>query len=252
MALPMGWKSDLAVLGSTGAVIEDCGDHLVVRSPQNPLFHWGHFVLATDPDAGGDPARWLNRFAEAFPGASHRAIGFVGDLDETATARWVEAGLDVRRDPVLASDLPLQGRRLAGGYAVRQFTDESDWASSTTLRDQCYPGDPDFALATTRARVRSGCTWFGAFAETGALAAELGIMNCGGGAARYQGVLTHPEHRRRGLTSHLLVVADHYARQRLRTTTTVIIADQGSRAADLYRHLGFRDLGPKVQAYRFG
>lgn len=46
--------TDIAVLEHTGSTVEDRGDHLVVRTPQNRDSHWGHCVFVTDPDAVGD------------------------------------------------------------------------------------------------------------------------------------------------------------------------------------------------------
>ena len=51
-----------------GAEVADRGDYLVVRSPGNPDFWWGNFLLlaglARDPARAG---RWLARFAAEFP-----------------------------------------------------------------------------------------------------------------------------------------------------------------------------------------
>ena len=54
MDLPPGWLTDIAVLRLSGAHIEDRGDHLVVTSPDNPGYHWGNFLLVTDPQARND------------------------------------------------------------------------------------------------------------------------------------------------------------------------------------------------------
>ena len=41
----LGYRTDLALLRLGGSTIEDRGDHLVVRSPYNPTFYWGNFLL---------------------------------------------------------------------------------------------------------------------------------------------------------------------------------------------------------------
>lgn len=253
MVLPLGWQTDLAVLQHAGAVVEEHPDHLVVRTPDNPTFHWGHFVLVTDPVAVDDADRWLEVFATAFPEASHRAIGLVRDPVDAA---WAAAGLAVTRAPVLITTEALAVAPLPTGYDVRPLRTEADWEQSHALRMAAYPDSPGFARRTTATRVaqqaQGRITWFGAFAATGELAAELGILDCGDGTARFQSVLTHPEHRRRGLVSHLLTVADEHAREVYGTSTTVIIADEDSAAVRVYRTVGLHEDSPKVQAYLFG
>jgi hypothetical protein len=49
--LPIGWATDIAVLQLTGSTVDDRGDHLVLRTPRNPTFHWGNCLLVTDPAA---------------------------------------------------------------------------------------------------------------------------------------------------------------------------------------------------------
>jgi hypothetical protein len=46
--LPLGWTTDLAVLRYMGSTIEDRGDHLVVRTPRSPDFHWGNCRMPSD------------------------------------------------------------------------------------------------------------------------------------------------------------------------------------------------------------
>jgi GNAT superfamily N-acetyltransferase len=89
--------------------------------------------------------------------------------------------------------------------------------------------------------------WFGAF-HGDRLAAELGIVDCGEGVARYQSVVTAAEHRRRGLAGHLLGVAAQWAADR-GARRWVIVADAGSDAARLYRSRGFEpaDSGARAQ-----
>jgi hypothetical protein len=36
-----------------------------VRSPANPTFWWGNFMLLDVPPVAGEKGRWLSRFADA-------------------------------------------------------------------------------------------------------------------------------------------------------------------------------------------
>src|SRR5262245_53706707 len=47
----LAFRTDLAMLEHSGSVVEDRGSHLVVRTPDNPTYWWGNFLLlATAPE----------------------------------------------------------------------------------------------------------------------------------------------------------------------------------------------------------
>jgi GNAT superfamily N-acetyltransferase len=249
MDLPLGWQTDLAVRRAAGSTVEELGDHLVVRSPDNPAFHWGNFVLVTDSAAVDDAPRWTATFEQAFPSADHRAIGLVG---EPTPEPWQALGLAVEHEDVLSADRCPGATPLATGYLVRQLGTGEDWSQSTGLEVREYPGDAAFHHAATATRAamsaRGDAAWFGAF-EGDRLVAQLGIVDCGDGLARYQAVLTDAEHRGKGLASHLLGVAAQWAAGR-GARTWVIVADADTDASRLYQERGFTQAGRSAQAYR--
>ena len=51
-SLPPSTATDLAIDQLVGTQVTDAGDHLVVRSPGRPGYHWGNFLQVT----GGDHA----------------------------------------------------------------------------------------------------------------------------------------------------------------------------------------------------
>jgi GNAT superfamily N-acetyltransferase len=254
--IPPGWETDLAVLQLSGSVAEDRGDHLVVRSPHNPDFHWGNFVFVTDPGAVGDVGRWVETFHAAFPEADWAAIGLTRMPGNQAV--WASYGLDLELDDVLTTrHLPRQTPK-PQGYTIRRLTGE-DWTQMVALdiaeNDRTVEYDPQsfgqFAQAQMRARRglsnRDAGAFFGAFADE-VLVADLGIVRCGT-TARYQSVGTEAAHRRRGLASHLLGVAARWAAAR-GCRRWVIITEASNPAGRVYRSLGFQpDIG-NAQAYR--
>ena len=249
--LPLGWHTDLAVLRLGGSAVEDRGDHLVVRTPQNPAFYWGNFVLVVDPEPAVDADRWLATFEREFPDAPHRAVGMVSAPGDPSA--WQRLGFEVEHDDVLATDARPAPTPVPPGYLVRQIRDTVEWEQSTGLRITEFAGDSgheaEFERRSTEQRMamteRGATAWFGAF-EGDRLAAELGIVDCGEGVARYQAVVTAADHRRRGLAGHLLGVAAAWAAER-GARTWVIVAEDGSSAARLYRSRGF---GPADRGYR--
>jgi GNAT superfamily N-acetyltransferase len=255
--LPLGWATDIAVLGHMGSTIDDRGDHLVLRTPQNPLFHWGNCVFVTDSAAVDDAQRWVAVFEAAVPEADWLAIGL--PQMPMNTAAWATCGAELELDDVLATATVPRQAPMPPGYAVRALTTDGDWAQfvdrDIAINDE--EGQHDrlsherFARARAQAyremSEREVARFVGAFsADT--LVAELGIIRCGD-VARYQTVGTDPAHRGRGLCAHLLGVAGAWAAQR-DCTQWVIVTSAINPAGRVYRRAGFASAAPIVTAYR--
>ena len=253
---PLGWATGVAILQLTGSVVEEHADHVVIRSPHNPDFHWGNCLFVTDDDAVDDAERWWDIFGRAFPEADWVAIGLTRMPDDRAA--WAKLGLELEVDDVLTTrTLP---RRLprAPGYTVRRLT-AKDWGRSAARRvaenrlTQNHDPAAFERFATAQARThrelseRDLAAWFGAFAND-TLVAELGIVRCGT-TARYQGISTDEEHRGRGLASHLLGVAAQWAADR-GCDRWVIVTGATNPAGRVYRSVGFVTDGSSVEAYR--
>ncbi len=253
---PPGWATDLAILEHTGSVVEDHGDHLVVRSPHHPDFHWGNFLLVTDEDSVDDAGRWVAAFHAALPDADWVAIGL--PRMPGARASWVERGLGLELDDVLTTRALPRRTPAPQGYTVRRFSGddwEQDLAREIVANEHTGEHDPTAfeRFARSQLRVRQDLcdrdlgAWFGAFAGD-ALVADLGIVRCGS-TARYQDVSTDEPHRRRGLAAHLLGVAARWAADG-GCEQWVIVVEATNPAGRVYRSLGFAPDTAAVQAYR--
>jgi hypothetical protein len=71
----LGFRTDLMVLALGGSTVEQHERHVVVRTPENPTYWWGNFVLFAAPVGRDEVAARLAVFAAAFPGAAHVAWG---------------------------------------------------------------------------------------------------------------------------------------------------------------------------------
>jgi ribosomal protein S18 acetylase RimI-like enzyme len=240
-----------------GAVVEDRGDHLVIRTPDNPWFYWGNFLLVP-PLGPGDDQRWLDVFAATFPEARHVAIGVDGtggDLGSCAALR--DAGLEPEVDVVLTATSLRTPGETSSDVELRALSSDDDWRQSVAFRIEADDtGDPahrEFAAARQaelRRQADAGHgVYVGAFVD-GVLAAELGCYTDGAGLARFQSVETAPAYRRRGLASALMVLAESLLRQQHDVDRLVIVADPDYVAIDLYRRLGFADAERQVQWQR--
>ncbi len=254
--LPPGWTTDLAVLELSGSTIEDRSDHLVVRTPSNPLFHWGNCLFVTAVDEVDDATRWIRTFHEEFPEATWVAIGLIGPPDRIDP--WTDAGLAIEIDDVLTTRTVPRQTAAPAGYTFRQLAG-GDWDQliDSGIRENERTGEYERAghERFMRARVaaqkglndRGVAAFFGAF-DGDTLVADLGIVRCGT-TARYQAVQTDEQHRRRGLASHLLGVAARWSVER-GCDRWVIITEASNAAGRVYRSVGFESDASNAQAYR--
>ena len=68
----LAFQTDLMIRGISGSTVEDRGDHLIIRTPTNPGYHWGNFIVVGEDAA--DAPRWLEAFRAAHLRAAHVAI----------------------------------------------------------------------------------------------------------------------------------------------------------------------------------
>jgi GNAT superfamily N-acetyltransferase len=244
----LGFATDVALRVLEGAQITDHDDYLVIRSPDNPGFWWGNFLLLGAPPGPGTGGTWLARFAAEFPAARHVALGVDGTDQHPATpAEFLAAGLKPQRGTVLTCAAVGPPPRPNPVAEIRPLMSDWDWAQSLDLGARCFGEDGAQEYLVRRAAARRRLTraghgaWFGAFLG-GRLLAQLGICDAGGGRARYQDVETDPAARRQGLAGTLVWHAGRYGRDVLAAGTLVIVADPAEVAIGVYRACGFADL----------
>jgi GNAT superfamily N-acetyltransferase len=243
----LGFRTDVALRVLEGAEVADRGDHLVVRTPANPGFWWGNFVLLAAPPGPGTASTWLARFAAEFPAARHVAFGVdTTDGPAAAPADFLAAGLEPQRATVLTCTAIRPPPQPNAEAEFRPLASDADWRQSGDLGLRCYgdDGSPEYRdrrIAARRRLTRTGRgAWFGAFSG-GRLVAQLGMCDAGGGLARYQDVETDPAARRQGLAGTLVWHAGRYGHEILGAGTLVIVADPAGVAIRVYRACGFAD-----------
>src|SRR5260370_25035382 len=100
----LGYRTDLMVRLLEGSKLDDRGDYLAIRSPQNPAYWWGNFLLLSAPPHRGETRKWLDLFAAEFPGAQHVALGIdVTEASAVKPAELVAAGLRMDRSTVMVA-----------------------------------------------------------------------------------------------------------------------------------------------------
>lgn len=253
----LGFRTDLMLRQLAGSTVTAYDGFLAVRTPHNPTFYWGNFLLYPAPPVLGDAARWIADFASAFPDAQHVAIGVdgtAGDLGADGGLR--AAGLEPEQAVVLVTDRVLRVRD-AVDAELRPLHSDDDWRQAVELQLAITRDDSRYhrEFVTRRMRDFAALTragrgvHVGAFVD-GTVRAALGLYTDGSGLGRYQIVETHPDFRRRGLAAGLLALAADVGRSHLGIETFVIVAEPDYVAIDLYRRAGFVDAERQVQWQR--
>ena len=252
----LGYRTDLKLLELAGSELTDRGEYVVVRTPGNPGFWWGNYLLFRSPFTAVGVADRLALFGSEFPEAKHVAFGIdsvdgvVGAEDELAAA-----GFDLERNTVMTASQVTEPARPNEVAQYRFLASNDDWEQLTglalaTASQEVDAGYEEFNRLRTQAcrgLVESGCAvWFGAF-EGERLLASLGLVPDGQGAARFQSVQTHPDARGQGLASTLVHRASTYGLNELGAGTLVMVADPEYLAIRIYRALGFADTETQIQ-----
>ncbi|MGC4112581.1 MAG: GNAT family N-acetyltransferase [Nocardioides sp.] len=254
----LAFRTDLAMLEHSGSVVEDRGSHLVVRTPDNPTFWWGNFLLlGTAPRDLGEAREWEAAFAGEFPGTRHLTFGVDGrDGTQDDLAPFAELGMETEWSSVMTADAVHEPPRPNDQASYRPLTSDDDWAQQIELdRAGEEPGTHSLAFVTARAAAERRLVdagygaWWGAF-EDGRLLASMGLFTASPGLARFQNVKTHPDARGRGLAGTLVHRVSRYGFDELGARTLVMVADPDYLAIRIYRSVGFSDTERQLQAER--
>jgi len=264
--LSLGWRTDLIFARFDGHV-DDRGNHLCVRTPGNPTFWWGNFLLFQHAPGPGDLERWMALFteeiAERQPASRHRAFGV--DVRERlvlppefAAARFTlsEATvLTLTRDQLLSPARPLPGgvafevldlQRDRDAVVDKQVAVDSSRFEPTGYREFAQRQAGRYAAMQAAGLGH----WFGLLAQVegrAVLVASCGLFRASSRAddpaarlGRFQYVSTHPAWRRRGLCTALVHAACRHGFEAMGLDTLVMVADPHDVAIGIYEALGYR------------
>ena len=260
--LSLGWRTDLIFARFDGEVV-DRGNHVCVRTPPNPTFWWGNFLLFQHAPGAGDLERWMALFDEEIaarqPDARHRAFGV--DVRERLVLppEFAAAGFALNEATVLTlvrEQLLAPRRPLPAGFEFRVLELPRDSAAVVDKQVEVDSGryEPvgyrEFAqrqMARYAAMQRAGLGhWFGLVADVEGrpvLAASCGLFRDperGDGLGRFQYVSTHPAWRRRGLCTALVHAVCRHGFEAMDLSTLVMVADPDDVAIGVYESLGYR------------
>lgn len=252
-----GWRTDF-ILHREGAVVHERADCIVVRTPSNPGFYWGNFLLLPEPPRDDELVHWLARFDEEItdlqPASAHVALGVNGPPAAAGLPSWVAAGFELIETAVIEQqpgELRAPLRPPQGVVQVRPLDLGREMEAVIALQLADPQGfEPVGYECHRRAQMqryaamaeRGLALWFGAWCD-GVLAADCGLMRNGAAAratGRFQHVTTHPDWRRRGLCSALVHAVTQFGFVQWQLARVVMCADPEDVAIGIYERLGYR------------
>ena len=251
----LGLRSDL-MIAAHKSVIEQKENYLVVKSPHNPGYYWGNYLLFNKPPTLRDAqlcndSSWEYLFHHEFAelsGIKHTAFvwdspeGLTGDVDE-----FKALGYSLEKTEVLTAKHVYPPLYANERIRIREMTTVDQWDAVKELliltrephhQERIYRRFVERKVETYRSMaMKKNGAWFGAFIGTD-LVGTLGIFT-GYGIARFQHVVTHPAYRRRGVCGTLVHEIGSLALTRDDVDCLVMQADPEYHAARLYKSMGF-------------
>lgn len=250
----LAWRTDLALLACSGSSVTDRGDHLVVRTPGNPGYYWGNFLLLAEAPSAERLPDWVAAFERELPDARHRAFGVDGRAGTAADLAALTAlGYDAEVSTVMSTAAVHPPARPNPEAEIRPLVSDEDWAQQVALARAGEEDELTVPFATSKALAHRRLTeqgrgqWFGAFLD-GRLVSSLGLFVASEGLARFQDVKTHPDARGRGLCGTLVHAAGRHGFDDLGVDTLVMVADPDYLAIRVYRSVGFAGTETQLQA----
>lgn len=244
-------KTDLIFSHFEGEVL-DRGNYIAIKTPSNPGYHWGNYIIFSGPPQKGDFEKWrATYFAEFTYYDSFKHMTFTWNQNTKVTPDFepfLNAGFKLDRAKVLAAQQVKAPPKLNHLVEVRAVQTLDEWEQAIQLQIACrdlsfdqkgYEVFKRRQFKTYQAMSQAGFgNWFGAFLEN-RLVGDLGIFHQDG-LGRFQNVGTHPDFRRQGICGTLVFNTAQLALKNFGVSTLVMEADADYHAAGIYESVGFR------------
>jgi ribosomal protein S18 acetylase RimI-like enzyme len=250
----LGIESDLIFHRRNGEVVE-CGNYLLVRTPTQPNYFWGNYLIYARAPRGEQLSDWEITFGREFSGqplSTHRSFtwdanGMADPLAPGEIEAFRELGYEYDISVVLTASRVSEPPHPNSQVGYRRLLREDDWQQMLDLqlqnRSEQFAEAPyrEFLrarVAAWRELVNAGAgVWLGAF-DADRLVADAGLF-WEGKLGRFQNVETRESYRRRGICGTLVHRLSEYGFAEAGLTHLVMLADEDYHAARIYESLGF-------------
>lgn len=249
-------RTDLEILRFEGVIKERDG-YLVAETPGNPGFYWGNLLVFPDPPRAEDVGPWQEAFRREFahqPAVQHMTFTW----DCPAGRPGVEfPGFRTVSSPVQTLRQTTFPARYNSEIKVRPLRSDEDWAAALAnqsaerpegLEEKAYALFKRRQMERYRRMAEAGLgDWWGGF-EKDQLIADCGLYLFSG-VGRFQNVVTHSLHRRKGAAATLIFTAASHGLKSAKEL--VIVADPTEGADRVYASVGFQVTGTHTGACRW-
>lgn len=246
----LGLRTDVMIAG-WHAEIQAHPHHIVVRTPSNPSYHSGNFLIFDAPPDAASFERWQATFAAEIAERQETHHVLLAWDDPRAelgdVSAFLEAGFVLEYGTTLTAQALHAPARPHPHAEVRALRSDDDWAQATEnqilCREERFTEESYRVFKVAQMRnyrmlsAQGHGAWYGAFVD-GKLVADLGIYHQGD-IARYQNVGTHPDFRRQGLCGTLVHQAGRDVLDRTEVTHLVMVAETESSPSRIYQSVGF-------------
>ncbi len=246
----LGCQTDLIFSRFEGEVT-DLGSYLRIRTPENPSYWWGNFLLFEKPPKEGDFKHWTELFQKEIglpPQTEHMVFAWDKSDESPVLEDFLTAGFRLERSVVMTAKSVHKPANHNPKVTMRTLETDEDFAELIELKllvDQEFGFEGEdfrsFLKKKTdhnRKMINAGLgKWFGAYLDN-KLVAHMGLF-WHGELARYQNVGTHPDYRRQGIAGTLVHHVGVYGLETVGVDYLVMIADTDYFAKDIYASVGF-------------
>jgi ribosomal protein S18 acetylase RimI-like enzyme len=235
----IGLKTNLFMSSLLGQIY-DRGDYIVIKTPLNPKFHWGNFVVFPSSPRHDDYQKWIQIFKSEFKNIqSIEHMLFVWDDPFGATGEIQEFicnGFKESRGVYLSAEEVISPQYPNNKINIRAIESDSDWGKLLDSHPEEYLRNQ---LIEQRKWINKGAGYFfGAFYKD-ELVADLGIF-FENDVGRFQNVSTKEAFRRQGICGTLVHHAANYAFKQHKAKSLIMEADEDYIAARIYESVGFK------------
>ncbi len=247
----LGRQTDL-IFSEFSGTIDTRDNYTLIKTPSNPGYHWGNYIIFDHAPKVGDLDKWKALFDKEFNWYSnphHYVFTWDTERDDKGDIQeFLDAGFEFDSAVVLTTETIKAPPHINQDIEVRKIESDDEWESVVHLQTLC--SDPKYLneyyepfkreqISQYRKMTEANRgNWFGAFLDK-ELVGDLGIFYKGG-IARYQNVGTHPKYRRQGICGTLVAEAGRRALQEYGVQYLVMEADPEYHAARIYESVGFK------------
>ncbi|MEM9235266.1 MAG: GNAT family N-acetyltransferase [Verrucomicrobiota bacterium] len=243
-----------AIFHRQDGVIERHDGFHVIRTPDNPNFWFGNFILFDRPPQEGEVDRWLEAHRQTF-GDQLNHVTFAWDEPSPgATRQFLELGFEESNGIALSITEHPEAARTNPELEIRALQSDEDWQAMISQQERidredfAYPeGDGLFRkrqMAGARRMAEAGHgDWWGAYLRD-LLVGGMGLFfDEHRSLGRFQCVTTVAEFRRKRVCTTLL---DHVVRHAFKTVNPAQLiictgAEEENAAIPVYRNFGFKE-----------